>query len=232
MNKTDINEYALPPGKALALRVVHADRSSSRGFVWPNAGEIAKAPAWDPRPVCGGGLHGWLWAQGNVSGAGGEWGFTEEGAVWLVLEVTAADVVAIDNGQKVKFPEARVLFAGDAQTCTEIIVRHALDKNQPFIAGTATAGTRGTATAGDAGTATAGTRGTATAGTRGTATAGEGGTATAGEGGSILLRHWNQKKQKYVWINGEIGENGLLPDVPYRLDENGTLVATMLPWKA
>src|SRR5882757_7321909 len=111
-NLVDITAYTLPAGKALVLRVIHADRSSSRGFVWPDVGQVAKASDWNPEPICGYGLHGWLWAQGSVTNAGSEWGFTEPGAIWLVLEVNASDVVAIDGGQKVKFPEALVLFAG------------------------------------------------------------------------------------------------------------------------
>ncbi len=181
----NLPDYTLPAGKALVLRVIHADRSSSRGFVWPEVGGIAKAPDWDPEPVCGGGLHGWLWAQGSVNGSGADWGFTEAGAIWLVLEVNVADVVAIDGGQKVKFPEALVLFAGRASECSDFISKHLVGQiAQGLIAGTATVGYRGTATAGDSGTATAGDSGTAKAGHSGTATAGHRGTATAGTGGT------------------------------------------------
>ncbi len=221
----NLPDYTLPAGKALVLRVIHADRSSSRGFVWPEVGGIAKAPDWDPEPVCGGGLHGWLWAQGSVNGSGADWGFTEAGAIWLVLEVNVADVVAIDGGQKVKFPEALVLFAGRASECSDFISKHLVGQiAQGLVAGTATAGYRGTATAGDRGTATAGHSGTATAGHSGTATAGHRGTATAGDSGSILLRRWHAKKDKYVWVVGEIGEDGLLPNVAYKLDDNGKIV--------
>ena len=99
--------------------------------------------------------------------------------------------------------------------------------------GTATAGDRGTATAGEGGTATAGYRGTATAGDRGTATAGEGGTATVGDEGTatagdqgtatagyegiIQLKYWESRWKLKI---GYIGEEGLLPDTPYILDEN------------
>ncbi len=88
--------------------------------------------------------------------------------------------------------------------------------------GTATAGYRGTATAGDGGTATAGDRGTATAGDRGTATAGDGGTATAGDGGVLAICRWNGKRWKMACA--EVGENGIEPNVAYRLDEDGNFV--------
>ncbi|WP_422932086.1 hypothetical protein [Singulisphaera sp. PoT] len=83
--------------------------------------------------------------------------------------------------------------------------------------GTATAGYRGTATAGDSGTATAGDRGTATAGDRGTATAGDRGTATAGDRGTIEVAWYDYAADRRRKAVGYIGENGLLPNVPYRL---------------
>ncbi len=84
--------------------------------------------------------------------------------------------------------------------------------------GTATAGRWGTATAGDKGTATAGDEGTATAGDEGTATAGYKGTATAGEKGEIRIRYWDEKADRYRTVIGYIGEDGLEPNVPYRLN--------------
>ncbi|HEQ0048738.1 TPA: hypothetical protein VDW61_006217 [Pseudomonas aeruginosa] len=84
--------------------------------------------------------------------------------------------------------------------------------------GTATAGDWGTATAGNEGTATAGYKGTATAGDWGTATAGDWGTATAGEKGEIRIRYWDEKSDRYRTVIGYIGEDGLEPNVPYRLN--------------
>ncbi|MBX5689031.1 hypothetical protein ISD91_27455 [Pseudomonas aeruginosa] len=84
--------------------------------------------------------------------------------------------------------------------------------------GTATAGNEGTATAGYRGTATAGNEGTATAGYRGTATAGYRGTATAGEKGEIRIRYWDEKADRYRTVIGYIGEDGLEPNVPYKLN--------------
>ena len=89
--------------------------------------------------------------------------------------------------------------------------------------GTATAGFCGSATAGDYGTATAGYHGTATAGDGGTATAGDygsavagvGGTATAGYGSTIVFARFDGAHVGYI------GENGLKPNTPYRMDGNG-----------
>ncbi|MEQ6541410.1 MULTISPECIES: DUF7666 domain-containing protein [Pseudomonas] len=90
--------------------------------------------------------------------------------------------------------------------------------------GTATAGDKGTATAGNWGTATAGNWGTATAGNWGTATAGDKGTATAGEKGEIRIRYWDEKADRYRTVIGYIGEDGLEPDVPYKLNADRKFV--------
>ncbi|MCW5526809.1 hypothetical protein IGB03_28335 [Pseudomonas aeruginosa] len=90
--------------------------------------------------------------------------------------------------------------------------------------GTATAGDEGTATAGNWGTATAGYKGTATAGNWGTATAGYKGTATAGEKGEIRIRYWDEKADRYRTVIGYIGEDGLEPDVPYKLNADRKFV--------
>nr|MBG4877819.1 hypothetical protein [Pseudomonas aeruginosa] len=90
--------------------------------------------------------------------------------------------------------------------------------------GTATAGNEGTATAGNKGTATAGYKGTATAGYEGTATAGYKGTATAGKKGEIQIRYWDEKTERYRTVIGYIGEDGLEPDVPYKLNADRKFV--------
>ncbi|WP_220125166.1 hypothetical protein [Pseudomonas aeruginosa] len=114
--------------------------------------------------------------------------------------------------------------------------------------GTATAGDWGTATAGYKGTATAGYKGTATAGDWGTATAGNWappppgtrappppgtgappppgneGTATAGKKGEIRIRYWDEKTERYRTVIGYIGEDGLEPNVPYKLNAGRKLV--------
>jgi len=88
--------------------------------------------------------------------------------------------------------------------------------------GTATAGNYGTATAGKNGTATAGKNGAATAGYYGTATAGYCGTATAGEGGRLCLEYCDG--ERYRIRVAYVGENGILPNVPYRLDSDGNFI--------
>ena len=88
--------------------------------------------------------------------------------------------------------------------------------------GTATAGDYGTATAGDQGTATAGDYGTATAGYEGTATAGYCGTATAGYDGTLIIT-WHDGA-RYRRAVGYVGEGGIKPDTPYRVNGRGEFV--------
>jgi len=108
--------------------------------------------------------------------------------------------------------------------------------------GTAITGFGGIATAGFGGTATAGERGTATAGERGTAIADIGGMVTAGEKGIIKITYWddellkkpirgmlkiifqNDKSLKKHIKTGYIGENGLRPNTPYKLNDKHEFV--------
>ena len=163
--------------KALMLRTCDADMSAHGGFVWPTSGYV-KAPDWNPKPVCGGGLHGALWGEGD--GLLFKW---DSDAKWLVCGINKW----VDLDGKVKTDRAYVLYCGDRLGATAYIQKHGA--RGAVIGGTATAGYCGTATAGDGGTATAGDGGTATAGHRGTATAGYCGTATAGDGGTATAGH-------------------------------------------
>jgi hypothetical protein len=210
------------------LRTCDASMRAHGGFVWPTAGAVT-CPDWNSRAECGGGLHGLLMGEGDASLTS-----SEPTAKWLVCAVWADDVVSIGS-DKVKVPRAFVVFCGERVDAVAEITR--LGATKPIYgtatagyAGTATAGVRGTATAGYAGTATAGVRGTATAGDAGTATAGYAGTATAGyagtatagEDGLISILRWNGTRYKYQ--RGAIGENGLLPNRKYKLDDAGNFV--------
>ena len=128
----------------LVLRVCQADGTSSRGFVWPTSGPV-EAPDWTPEPVCGGGLHGWLWGVGDLSVASG---VNDPRSRWLAVEVLASDVV--DLGGKVKFPRGTVVFCGGrAEAATYVLTRAPAGTRTMFA--TASAGVGGTASADDGG---------------------------------------------------------------------------------
>jgi hypothetical protein len=129
-------------------------------------------------------------------GDGGLIDWTER-ARWLVVEVDAATVVDL-NG-KVKFPRGTVVHCGDRSSATDYLYEH---------------GALGRAVTG----------GTATAGYGGTATAGDAGTATAGYGGALVIRWWNRTAERYQLSCAIVGENGIKPHAPYRLDDAGKFV--------
>jgi hypothetical protein len=151
-------------------------------------------------------------------------------AKWLVVEVDSDKIV--DLGDMVKFSHGIVIYAGDRLGATRKLIELGADPavvpGAVIIAGqqgTAVAGRRATAIAGSGGTATAGHCGTAIAGDYGTATAGHCGSATAGEEGIIQIRWYDRQAERYRIAIGYIGENGLLPNVAYRLDETYEFVA-------
>ncbi|HDL50765.1 MAG TPA: hypothetical protein ENG37_01975 [Firmicutes bacterium] len=86
--------------------------------------------------------------------------------------------------------------------------------------GTATSGDYGTSTSGDWGTSTSGDWGTSTSGYKGTSTSGYKGTSTSGKRGIIQIKFWDSKKDRHRFKTGYIGEEGLKPNVKYKLDEN------------
>ena len=178
----------------LILRTCAADMTAHGGFKWPRRGPVS-APDWDPAPVCGHGLHGFLWGGGDVSLAS-----SASDAIWLVVRAVAQDVV--DLGSKVKFPRGVVVYAGDRASAVAMIQAAAPSSADPCMYGTATSGDYGTATAGDSGTATAGVRGT----------------ATAGDSGTARILWWDGSAGRYRTTVFYPGESGIEANKPYRLN--------------
>ena len=186
------------------LRSLHNDGS----FAWPESGPV-EAPDWNPKPVCGFGLHGLLWGVGSP-------GLWDASGAWVIVEADEASVVSLENGDKVKVPRGDVVHVGDRLSALAYLREHDhLHEARRIYMGIATAGARGTATAGDCGTATAGECGTATAGARGTATAGYCGTATAGNYGTIAVRY--RDGSRYRIASADIGDDGFVSGVGYRV---------------
>ena len=213
--------------KNYILKTIKSDMTSRGGFKWKKRGLVV-CPDWDPNDECGNGLHGALNGEGD--GLLFNWG---PDAIWIVAEVDITK--GIDLGGKWKFPEARVIYAGDRKSATNLIYEKC--GMVACIGGTAKAGHYGAATAGNWGTAKADDYGTAKAGYWGTATAGhygkatvgyEGiatvdneGTATAGIYGIINIYYFDDRRRIKT---GYIGEGGLKPNVAYKLDGNFNFV--------
>ena len=170
------------------LKSLPANRRAYNDFEWPaEAGAIVEAPDWNPKPACGGGLHGLVDGRGDVGLL-----CKDADAIWYAFESVSsagepsdAEAVVI-NGDKGKCRRAMIRVVGTREAAVQWLVAKGCTG---VHFSTATAGDRGTATAGYGGTATAGDGGTATAGHGGTATAGYGGTATAGHGGTATAGH-------------------------------------------
>ena len=178
----------------------------------------------------------------------------QRGAKWLVVEIEQEELIDIDDkvkfprgivvyagdrqgatsklialGADPTVVPGAVVVVGDRGTATATVGPHGTataGESGTAIAGyrgTATAGQYGTATAGYRGTATVGPHGTATVGPHGTAIAGYRGTATAGQDGIIQVKWWGGDRCR-IQV-GYIGEQGLQPNVKYRLDDTQTFVA-------
>jgi hypothetical protein len=95
--------------------------------------------------------------------------------------------------------------------------------------GTSTSGDRGTSISGDGGTSISGYGGTSISGVGGTSTSGDSGTSTSGDsgtsisgyGGTLIIKYWDEKSKRYRVAIAYVGENGIKPNTPYKLDIKG-----------
>ena len=230
----------------LFLRTCNADGTSHGGFRWNlEIGGITEAPDWNPEPECGGGLHGLL----NGKGEGGHLNHSKD-ALWMVCEALGP-IVDIDH--KIKTSKAKTLFVGDRKGATDFLIASGCNPSEvvgAFITGgddstvtggdrstvtggkwsTVTGGISSTVTGGDYSTVTGGQDSTVTGGYRSTVTGGEFSTVTGGYwstvtggNGSVLSLKWFDGRRDRI-ITAYVGEDGIEPNVPYKLDENGKFV--------
>ena len=237
----------------LCLRTVKADGTAYDGFKWPALGFV-EAPDWEPTVECGHGLHGYLrgcgdadsidWGglfqvvkviESEIVDLDGKVKFPRCEVIFTGSRKGATDILVKEYGNcsnvigaTVVVGEGQHAIAGYSGTATstgdggKATAGHCGTATSAGYYGMAMAGDRGTAMAGYGGTATTGKFGTATAGDGGTATAGHYGTATAGVMGRISILCWDGKRNREVI--GYIGENGLEPNVPYKLNEQHEFV--------
>ena len=219
-------------GAVLVLRTVaasmtspdeSADGVSANSFYWPQSGRV-ECQDWDTSPRCGHGLHGLRWGVGTASLLKHDIATRR----WQVVECEDTDVVDITDGSdiKCKFRAGSVVYCGDRDGAIALVQASSPTPDlcvcgtaKAGYAGAATAGAYGTATAGAYGTAKAGAYGAATAGYAGTAKAGARGTATAGYDGILQIRWWDGNRYRIATFY--VGEDGIEPDVAYRVDDDG-----------
>ena len=192
--------------KAYLLRTCRADGTSRNEFQWPKEG-LVTCPDWKPTPKCGNGLHGLLWGAGN-----GNLLSCEPDALWQVVGIDAWVEVTENGGGKVKTPSGEVVFTGERDWAVKLLLKLGADPSTCVYA---------TLTGGDYSTLTGGDRSTLTGGDGSTLTGGHRSMLTGGDGSTLLGQWWDAEQGKWRRRLAEVGEDGILPNVPYRLDENG-----------
>ena len=168
--------------EVLCVKCVDRDGSSRGGFRWPlTVGATVEAQDWDPKPICGGGLHGWPWGFCIGEGKDPDWS-----GVWIVFGSKPEDVVWAEEGElagKCKARRAIIRFVGTWGEATNFVLAGQITLIQHNSSGSASAtGDNGSASAsGDSGSASAtGYRGSASA-------SGDSGSASAtGDSGSAV----------------------------------------------
>ena len=191
------------PKTSLVLRTCAADLTSKNCFQWPQVGEIAIAHDWVNNKECGQGLHGWLYGQGDHDCSS----YLDETAKWLVVEVATAGIVML--GGKCKFESGVVRFIGDKKSATDFLIANELQAASVAVIGASLV---------------VGDRQSVIVGALGTATAGYRGTATAGYSGTICIKFYDYKNDRYRTVVGYTGEDGIEPNVAYKLDDKNKLV--------
>lgn len=190
---------------SLVLRVCREDFTSRNGFQWPSAvGATVTAPDWKANGQCGNGLHGWLFGAGDTDCVD-YW--REPGAKWLVLEVESSSIVML--GGKSKFPRAVIKHIGDRRSTSDYMLANESRATPANCIGSHLQVGDGEA---------------AIVGSLGTATAGSLGTATAGDRGELRIRWYDTKADRYRTEIAYVGENGIKPNVAYRLDDKHQFV--------
>lgn len=143
-------------------------------FQYPEAG-IVEAPDWDGKNDCGGGLHGFLWGEGDGDLAD----FSSE-AIWLLIKVNPEDGLVIMD-DKCKFRRGEVVLVSDYKTVALELQKHLpLDRMYKVIGSTVTGGYASTVTGGN----------------RSTVTGGDASTVTGGDASTVIIIYWDDEREK------------------------------------
>jgi len=235
--------------KSLVLKVVSSDMKSYGGFQWPGVGAVAVADDWDEEPTCGGGLHGWLNGVGDAScqpwskshdakwlvlsvdtetlvDLGGKVKFPKAEVVHVGDKKSAGDVILATGfigpviGATVTGGNYATVTGGNYATVTGGYGATVTGGHGATVTGgnyaTVTGGDNATVTGGDYATVTGGGNATVTGGHRATVTGGYEATVTGGDNATLLLSFYNGRKRV---VTAYVGENGIKPNTPYRLNE-------------
>ena len=206
------------PEYVYVLRTCTDEMLAHNGFKWPESGPV-ECKDWDPKPKCGHGLHGLLWAEGD--GTLLNWSDT---AKWLVAKVLKSEVVVIDAG-KVKFPRGTVVFCGKCDDAIAHIKSLMPDEILDRVyGGNGASGVKGQASAsGDYGQASAsGYQGQASA--SGDAEFAKAHGMVRGGLKSALVLEYYDKSKRLRLVVAHPGEKGIEPDTWYELSRKHEFV--------
>ena len=108
--KKQPHQWTNEAGEVLILKRIPKNRKTRNDFLWPQGQDAPVCcPDFDPKPVCGGGLHGWPWGFGV--GEGCDFDFLND--IWLVLATHPKNVVGeLENGWKCKVSKCVIRFEG------------------------------------------------------------------------------------------------------------------------
>ena len=99
------------PSRVYLLRSCRSDFRAHGGYLWPSVvGAECHPERWDPSPVCGDGLHGFVNGEGGAGLA--DW---SDAAQWIVFSAPINQVVAL-GPSKSKAAVARIEHVGVGDT--------------------------------------------------------------------------------------------------------------------
>jgi hypothetical protein len=198
--------------RKLLLKTVNDDMTAHSGFIWPRSGEV-RAEKWNPKPVCGDGLHGALHGCGD--GSLFNW---SEDAVWIVFEAIGE---VVEFSGKAKCAAGNVLYAGDRKTATDMILAEC--GLVPCIGAFIVGGDWATVSGGELATVSGGELATVSGGDGATVSGGDGATVSGGDGANLSVK-WHDGNRYRIAI-AYVGEDGIEPNVKYRCEKGAFVVA-------
>jgi hypothetical protein len=207
--------------KVLVIRTSNHKNQGYGGFQWPRSGYVS-CNNWNPKPICGYGLHGLLWGEGNAILF-----LHSTTAIWSIVEVNAKDIVKIDE-DKVKFPFGNVVYCGSKNGAFEYLYKRTslghlicggtikrMKEDSTVILGNyskAITGVRGRSIVGKKGIAISGKEGISQGGYRSLLKSGKKG---------ILIGAYSSCNDIKIAI-AYIGKDRILPNIFYKVDCNGS----------
>jgi len=184
------------------IRTVREDFTSYNNFQWPKSGQV-KADDFKPTSECGNGLHGLRIGQQDP----GVW--YDDGIV-LLLQVPASTIIDLEDNDKCKFPECKIVMSGNMNEITNYLYKKNINieglyqrsqlsnKSEKWIGGDFSK-----LTAGDDSTLTAGNQST----------------LTAGDGSRLSCEYWDGNKMRLA--TAYVGENDIKPNQAYKVNNKG-----------